>query len=359
MELKITASLKSPHFVRLFIYLLVVFAVFLQHAKASPDSQWEEILLMEKGPKEAAKNRKEATANLHAHLQKHLRLLEAFIAGNPSDTRQFQARLRQAALIASIGTLEGDTQGLTRAYRLLTELEQTRNISPEQAADAAFQRVSVLFLQARGQEERMRENIINAAKNFHNKYSTDRRGPRLLVEAASICDNFPLIKRELLETANRSTQEESLKSRIQDSLKQIDLIGQAISFQMPTLQGGNFDLKKELGKIVLLVFWSADSPQSLFWLQTFLPKVAPLNPKNVAIALISVDTHRDQVKQLSKELDIRYPICFDGKGWESPVVRDLGVNAIPAVWIIDQQGRLRTTAARTNFIDAVHRLQKK
>jgi len=48
-----------------------------------------------------------------------------------------------------------------------------------------------------------------------------------------------------------------------------------------------------------------------------------------------------------------WPAYFDGKGWESPLARSLGINALPSVWILDKKGILRTFNARegtTNWI---------
>ena len=40
-----------------------------------------------------------------------------------------------------------------------------------------------------------------------------------------------------------------------------------------------------------------------------------------------------------------YSYWADGKGWESPVVRDLGINGLPTVWLLDGKGRLRSLNA--------------
>ena len=44
-----------------------------------------------------------------------------------------------------------------------------------------------------------------------------------------------------------------------------------------------------------------------------------------------------------------WPTACDGKGWASPMVREFGINALPTVFIFDQQGVLRTVNARNNF----------
>ena len=42
---------------------------------------------------------------------------------------------------------------------------------------------------------------------------------------------------------------------------------------------------------------------------------------------------------------IDFPVYFDGKGWESPLARSLGINALPTAWVLDRSGNLRTLNA--------------
>lgn len=347
---------------RLTIWLLLVFIFCaIPSGKAESgtgaDALWDRIQKMEGGPQGSPKNRAEAAEQIRAHLTTHQKLLEQFIAEYPRDPRQFQARLRQAAMIASLATLTGDNQGLDRAYRLLVDLERARNISRQQAADAAFQRVSVLFLQARGREQRMKENVVNAATNFNSRYPGDRRGPRLLVEAASICGDDPVTRRALLETALRDTREEDLKARIIDNLRQVDLIGRPISLKMSRLKGGEFDLQSLRGRVVILVFWAASSPQSLFWLQGFLNQSTDL-PANVAVVMVSLDDDRASVEQIVTDLNLKQTVLFDKRGWETPGIRALGINAIPSLWVLDKKGNLRSINTSTDFAALARRLER-
>ena len=43
-------------------------------------------------------------------------------------------------------------------------------------------------------------------------------------------------------------------------------------------------------------------------------------------------------------------------GWNGPVVRALGINALPTVWVVDKAGVLRTLNAKTDYRSLVQRL---
>ena len=75
----------------------------------------------------------------------------------------------------------------------------------------------------------------------------DRRGPRLLVEAATVCDDVPNQKRDLLEEALRLTDEEPLKRRIADDLKRLDLLGKPLDLKMTALGGGEIEIANFAG----------------------------------------------------------------------------------------------------------------
>ena len=51
-----------------------------------------------------------------------------------------------------------------------------------------------------------------------------------------------------------------------------------------------------------------------------------------------------------------WPVACDGKGWESPLVRGLGINALPTVWLLDAHGRLRSLNALESAVAQARQL---
>ena len=142
------------------------------------------------------------------------------------------------------------------ALELFAELEKSAGVPREKLADAGFSRH-----RSRCKTKRAiptsGEAIIRSAQNFTAKYPGDRRGPRLLVEAAGVSDDVPNQKRDLLEEALRLTDEEPLKRRIVDDLRRLDLLGKAFALKMSSSTGGQIDLRALRGNVVVLIFWSA------------------------------------------------------------------------------------------------------
>lgn len=318
---------------------------------AAPNEEWAVIVAMDAGPRKKPSTQDEARSLARTHLATHKQLIEQFLARYPNDPRVFDAKLRLASILAAIGGMENTQQLVDAAMRILAALEKSPTASREKRANAGFRRVSLYLQSMRGRENEMCDSIVDSARNFVLKYPGDRRGPRLLVEVATICDNDPKLKRQLLERARELSTEESLKRRIADDFTRLEHLDKPLSLKFQTLQGGIFDTGKEKGNVVMLVFWSAESPHSLLWMQNLRRNLEALPQSHLRIALISLDTNRKAVLQRLKEFRMDgKPAYFDGKGWENAIAHPLGINAVPTVFVLDKEGILRTLNARDNYI---------
>lgn len=332
-----------------FLALLILAVPAVTPLRAGADEDWAVIVEMDAGPKKQPSSREEARALARAHFQSHRRAVESFLSTHPNDPRVFDARMRRAALLAAEGKMDENQKKVDEAFALLTELEKTPDISHEQRATAGFARLSLYFQSQRGSTDRMRTAIVDAARGYTAKYPGDRRGPRLLVEAATICDDAPNLKKQLLHEALRLTAEEALRQRISDDLKRLDLLGHPLDLDLTTPAGKAFRLSALRGNVVVLVFWSADSPHSLLWLRQFHAAWEKLPRDRVRVVLVCVDSDRKLVEERLSALPASWPVHYDGRGWESPLARRLGINALPSVWILDKHGVLQTLNAQAGY----------
>lgn len=339
---------------RLLAILLLLSAL---PAFATPDSDWAAIVATDSGPSKKPTNRDEAQTLARTHLSKTKSLLDSFLAKYPSDPRAFDARLRLASILAATGKMDGLQSNVDEAMRILTALEKTPGAPVSKRADAGFQRASLYFQSMVGREAEMRGSIVDAARNFVEKYPEDRRGPRLLVEAATICDADPALKKQILLDARAISKEEALNRRITDDLVRLALLNKPLDLKFQSLQGKPFDIRSERGNVVVIIFWSAESPHSLMWLESFRRTLAQLPKSNLRVVLVSLDTEKKAVAGRLKEFGIEdWPTHFDGAGWDNAIARPLGINALPTVFVVDKTGVLRALNARDNADLWVRRL---
>lgn len=325
-------------------------------ALAGPDEDWQAVIALDAGPPGKPRSREEAQTMARRQFALQRQAVETFLARHPQDARVFDAKLKLAALIAAQGKLDNNQKVVDDALRLLAELEKTEGVSRDKLADAGFQRVCLYLQSQRESTDRMREAMILAARNYLAKYPGDRRGPRLLVEVASICDESPVEKRRLLEQALILTREDELKNRITDDLKRLEALGKPLAMKLPAIKGGEIDLEKLKGNVVVVIFWSAESPHSLLWMREFRRSWENLPKADLKVVTISLDTDRAALEEKLAAVQANWPTHFDGRGWEGPFVRSLGINALPTVWVVDKKGVLRTINARNNYETIIRQL---
>lgn len=328
-------------------FLVVLLVPF--RLNAAVEEEWSYIVSLDAGPKKKPTTRDEAALVARNHLLVQRKAVEQFLLRYPEDKRAFDARLRLARILAAEGKLANNQGQVDEALRLLGDLEKSSGVPREKLADAGFARASLSMQNQKDTGEQTRESIVWSAQNFTAKYPGDRRGPRLLVEAATVCDDVPSRKRDLLEEALRLTDEEPLKRRIADDLRRLDLLGKPLELKMSSVSDSQIDFTKLRGNVIVLIFWAADSPHSLLWLRDFRSSWETLPKDHLRVVTVSLDESRGAFYSRFRELHADWPTHFDSLGWRGPIARSLGINSLPTVWIIDKKGLLRSINARSGY----------
>jgi peroxiredoxin len=350
----------TPNPVNKFVLFLTVgllaLSPSLSHADANSD--WKEIEVLDKGPQKKPTTPEEVGQIARLHLAKQLDAVRTFAKNYPEDPRVFDAKLREADILAALGKMENDRKMVDSAYKLYIELEATPGLSLEKQADVSFNRVSLSMQNADFATSHGRDLVLNTIEGFRTKYPNDRRTPRLLVEVATLYDDQPKKKRELILAAKELSKDEELDLRIADDLKRLDLLGKPVNFSIKTIQGGTINTQALRGKVVAIVFWAAESPHCQIWMRSFRQATARYSPDSVAIVTISLDKSRTMLVKTMEQLRIEWPTNFDGLGWENPLARKYGINALPTLWILDKEGRLQALNARDNYEGWIRQLAR-
>jgi peroxiredoxin len=81
-----------------------------------------------------------------------------------------------------------------------------------------------------------------------------------------------------------------------------------------------------------------------------------LHVKGLEIVGISLDSNKDKLLEFTKQKEMTWPQYFDGKTWDNKISGTFGVGAIPAMWLVDKRGYVRSTNARDDFEGQVTKL---
>ena len=309
------------------------------------DADWQAVTVLDAGPQEKARSPEELQTMVATHLARQERALGVFLTAHPEDRRVFEARLRLARLLQIRADWDPKSARKLRvaSEQLLDELE--KNATPAQRVEVDFARITRLMRNLREVTPTRREELLAAARKFQKEHPDDRRLSALLAEVATLFDAQPKIKEALLTDAQPLATNDELKARIADDLKRVRLLGTELALSFTSVQGREIKLADWRGRPVLIVFFAALSEPSLDAVTSVRRALADLPPDSVRVLGVSLDEKRATLQAVMKARAITWPVAFDGQGWESPLVRALGINAVPTVWLIDARGRLRTLNA--------------
>jgi len=328
-------------------FLLWIFAA--SPARADADEDWQTILSLDAGPPHAEwKTREEARSATLAFFNVQEKTLRDFIAKYPADPRVIDAKLRLAHLLAIRGDLDGNQKARNESAAIFQQLEASPATPNERKADIAFAKLSLFMRRvdpANVASESTRETLLNKVRAFQKSFPQDRRVPALLAEIATLFDSEPKRKKALLEEARASISGEAndeLRQRIDDDLKRVAMLWKPLSMRWTAANNGReIDTESLRGKIVLIYFFAEWSPPAMIELDAVRDVAARFSTSDMQPLGISLDESSSALETTLRTHKIDWPIFFDGKGWESPLVRSLGINSLPTLWLLDRRGNLR------------------
>lgn len=329
------------------------------------DTAWGTIERLREGPgRPTADAPEEVVRRMRAHLVAQEKALADFITRHPDDPRRYRAEIEYAGVMSTLGASLSDRLRVDKALQRLAALERSKSAPSDVRADAAFQRITTtmqtvnLAAAARpGETARARNTILESAQNFAGNYPDDGRAARLLAEAATLLDDQPSRKRKVLEQAESLARDEATRRRIKDDLTRLGLLGRGMDLSFATLNGGRWSLAEERGRVSVVIFWAGWSPPSVAWLADFAKFVRTLPAGSVALATVSLDKQAGNAEQTLQKLGLStWPTACSGEGWEDPLVRRLGINALPTAFLFDKEGKLRTLNARQGYESLIRQL---
>lgn len=317
----------------------------------SADSDWQSITALDAGPDSMPKTPAEARPVFLAHLGKQEKALRAYLKEHPSDVHRVETRLRLARVLQLKADVQDAKIVSPEVDTLIKEAEKMAG--PVQRADAKFARISYDMRSMREPTPQQKQRLLDAARSFQSSFPEDRRLAALLAEVATLFDLDPKTKQALLIKAQAHATDEELRARITDDLRRVELVGQPISLRFAPEGADAIDIADHRGKVVVLIFFAAWSPPAVEAILKLQKELTGFSGEKVQFFGVSLDSKREPLEALVTEQKIEWPIICDGQAWESPLVRSLGVNALPTVWLIDREGCLRSLDALTGTASQV------
>lgn len=340
---------------------LLAAALFL--AASSPgalagtaEEDWQAVVTLDAGPGQKTDSPESAGNMVINHLAKQEAALRSFLAAHADDSHVFEAQIRLARLLQIRADFEGNENLRSESRHILEGLEKTA--TPEQRPELEFAKLARLMRALKRGNTGQRDELLRVARRFQADYPTDRRIAALFTEVATLFDMQPKTKELLLEDARALAKEPDLKARIADDLKRVRLVGQEVPLSFTSVQGQEITIPSLAGKPVFVIFFAQSSPPAMAALGKLQQEVAKLPQGSIRVIGVNLDPKRESALEALKSLGLTWPTAWDGKSWESPMVRSLGINALPTVWLLDTKGRLKSLNGLDNAALQARELMK-
>ena len=198
--------------------------------------------------------------------------------------------------------------------------------------------------------------VGEAAALFHAADAADPRNAALLMMTTyyQTDDKLALATYRQIATDYPQSREAGTAN---SKIYQYERIGKPfeLAFEEAT-SGEPIDMSQLRGKVVVIDFWATWCGPCIAEMPHMKKLYAAYKDKGVEFVGVSLDNPRNEenpardglnlLRNWVKENGVAWPQYYQGNGWKSEFSSGWKINSIPALFLIDQQGRLHTPNAR-------------
>jgi thiol-disulfide isomerase/thioredoxin len=210
------------------------------------------------------------------------------------------------------------------------------------------------------------QKVGEAAEMFHAFDAEDPRNAALMM----MTTYYETDDKKLLETYRTiATDYPDAREARSASAKvyQYERIGRPfeLAFEEAT-SGEPVDMSQLRGKVVVIDFWATWCGPCIAEMPHMKKLYAAYKDKGVEFIGVSLDAPRNEenperdglnlLRNWVKDNNVTWPQYYQGNGWQSEFSSGWKINSIPAIFLVDQQGRLHTPNARGKLDDLIPEL---
>ncbi len=261
--------------------------------------------------------------------------------------------------------IEYDTAARTAWQERMQALETAILVAPDAPAEAvggalSHAAIAVFFDKALSPAEKL-EKYRGIYASFAQRAPESRYFPEFVGEMLRLAERTdPTSYAGMLQEMKASPQPK-IAALAADRLTARAARAAGFDLKFTAVDGREVDLAKLRGKVVLIDFWATWCGPCKEEMPNVRRVYEAYHDKGFEVVAVSLDSEKDKQKLLDycRENNLPWPQFFDGKFWKNEIAVKFGIRSIPAMFLLDQDGKLVSTSARGPKLEAeVKRLLK-
>jgi thiol-disulfide isomerase/thioredoxin len=312
------------------------------------DDLWKHIQELQKGPQQQPQSEEEARKLAGEFVKEFDGVLAKFIETYPKDARCWDAKVMQVqATLTSDFLANRNPSKNTAALGKLQEVASAKDASAGARANAGF-----MLIQMHGSAlgpDPAKEGAGELDKEmvaFMKQFPEDPRTVHVKLMRADLQEKIDPAKAEELLKELAADSNQRVARRAKAKLEQRELTKKPVELKYTAVDGKEVDLTKLRGKVVLVDFWATWCGPCRAEVPNVVAAYKKYQAKGFEVVGVSLDQDKDEMLKYTKEQGMTWPQHFDGKGWQNEVSSKYGIQSIPAMWLVDKKGMIRSTEAR-------------
>ena len=205
---------------------------------------------------------------------------------------------------------------------------------------------------------------LPAVEEFMKLAPKDARGPNLLYNMMRNSKDEDK-KKAVEERILKNFPDSSIATSIVAERKKKEAIGKPFELEFTeAIKGTTINMKDLKGKVVVIDFWATWCGPCIAEIPNMKKIYAEYKDKGVEFIGVSLDLPKDKggldkLKDYVAKNDVQWPQYYQGNYWQSEFSAGWGIDSIPCVFMVDQEGNLYSIEARGKLETMIPELLKK